>query len=380
MNHKLSPVRTARTAAAILVTAITALGAIAPSVAQAQDKPKRVVLRFAADFTPAPHPAGMAMAYFAERLPQVIPTSEARIYYAGSLYTIPEAFEAMRQGNLEMSWMQMGKAAPVDPWMMTVVGPGVMTTVGAVDAFEQTKTYQMLVERLAKTQAIKVFGAGQMSFGMGVGGKKRYLSPTDYTGRKLRSMGPVENASLSSWKANPVVMAFGEVPTALESGVIDGLMTSLGGWLTVREQAPYYTTGGAGVFTGDYYMVAASRRWWDRLTPATQKALEGLIAETIKVQKEYNWCVDRLTYAKYGTKDPSKPGVYWLSPQEVTAMTSAVGSASADYVKTKIPNDAKPWVDQFTKDGRELSLKHPAGSSWIEKIDCSKHASKIHIK
>ena len=81
-----------------------------------------------------------------------------------------------------------------------------------------------------------------------------------------------ENPVLESWKANPVVMAFGEVPTALESGVIDGLMTSIGGWLSVRQQAPYYTTGGAGVFTGDYYMVSASRRWWDRLTPATRRA------------------------------------------------------------------------------------------------------------
>ena len=380
MQYDLIRKRFLKISAAALIAAVAGFSAVAPDTAHAQDKAKRVVLRFAADFTPPPHPAGMAMAYFAERLPQVIPTSEARIYYAGSLYTIPEAFEAMRQGNLEMAWMQMGKAAPVDPWMMTVVGPGVMTTVGAVDSLEQTKTYQMLVDRLAKTQAIKVFGTGQMSFGMGVGGKKRYLTPADYTGRKVRSMGPVENASLAAWKANPVVMAFGEVPTALESGVIDGLMTSIGGWLSVREQAPFYTTGGAGAFTGDYYMVAASRRWWDRLTPATQKVLEDLITETIKVQKEYNWCVDRLTYAKYGTKDPSKPGIYWLNPNEVTTMTSAVGTASADYVKTKVPNEAKPWVDLFTKDGQELSKKHPAGSSWIEKIDCSKHASKIHIK
>jgi hypothetical protein len=219
-----------------------------------------------------------------------------------------------------------------------------------------------------------------MSFGMGVGGKKRYQSVADFTGRKVRSMGPVENASLSAWKANPVVMAFGEVPTALESGVIDGLMTSIGGWLSVREQAPYYTTGGAGAFTGDYYMVSASRRWWDRLTPATQKALEGLIAETIKAQKEFNWCVDRLTYAKYGTQDPSKPGVYWMSPQEVTALTSAVGDASAQYVKTKLPAEARPWVDTFAAEGRELSKQHPAGTSWIEKLDCSKYASKIHIK
>jgi TRAP-type C4-dicarboxylate transport system substrate-binding protein len=363
--------------AILIVVAATVLAA--PFV-RAQPAMKPVVLRFAADFSPPPHPAGMAMAYFHERLPQVIPGSEARIYYAGALYTIPEAFEAMRQGNLEMAWMQIGKAAPVDPWMMTLVGPGVMTTVGAVDSLEKTKTYQMLVERLAKNQAIKVFGAAQMSFGMGVGGKKRYLAPTDYAGRKVRSMGPVENSALTSWKANPVVMAFGEVPTALESGVIDGLMTSIGGWLAVREQAPFYTAGGAGVFTGDYYMVAASRRWWDRLPPQTQKVLEGLIGETIRIQKEYNWCVDKLTYDKYGTKDPSKPGVYWLNAQEATGLTSAVGDATGQYVKSKVPAEARPWVDTFAKEGRELSKQNPPGSSWIEKVDCSKHAAKIQIK
>jgi len=380
MNQHHARRRSAFRAAALALAAFVSIPASIPVAAQAQDKPKRVVLRFAADFTPPPHPGGMAMAYFAERLPQVIPGSEARIYYAGALYSIPEAFEAMRQGNLEMAWMQMGKAAPVDPWMMTVVGPGNMTTVGAVDQLEKTKTYQMLVDRLAKNQNIKVFGAGQMSFGMGIGGKKRYLSPADYAGRKLRSMGPVENASLGAWKANPVVMSFGEVPTALESGVIDGLMTSIGGWNSVREQAPFYTTGGAGVFTGDYYIVSASKRWWDRLPPPTQKAIESLVAETLKVQKEYNWCVDKLTYDKYGTKDPSKPGVYWLSPQEASAMTSAVGDASTQYVKTKVPPEAKPWVDTFAKESRELSKQNPVGSSWIEKIDCSKHAAKIQIK
>lgn len=369
-----------RPTAAILMAALVVTWGAAPQPAHAQDQAKRVVLRFASDFPPPPHPAGLAMAHFAQRLPQFIPFSEARLYYAGALYTIPEAFEAMRQGNLEMTWMQIGKAAPVEAYMMTVVGPGVLTTVGAVDNLEKTKTFQMLVDRLEKKQLIKVFGVGHMSFGMGVGGKKRYVKPDDFSGKKIRSMGPVENASLEAWKASPVVMGFGEVPNALESGVIDGLMTSIGGWLSVREQAPYYTMGGAGAFVGDYYMVSASRRWWDRLTPATRAELQKLLAETIQVQKELNWCVDKMTYDKYGTKDPSKPGVYWMSPKEVTAMTSAVGDASSRYVKSKTPPEASPWVDTFVKEGRELSKQHPAGSSWIEKVDCSKHASKIVIK
>jgi TRAP-type C4-dicarboxylate transport system substrate-binding protein len=366
-------------ASALFAAAVAATFAI-PQPADAQDKPQKVVLRFAADFPPPPHPAGLAMKYFGERLAQAIPGSEARLYYAGALYSIPEAFEAMRQGNLELTWMQVGKAAPVDPWMMTVVGPGVLTTVGAVDNLEKTKTFQMLVDRLAKNQAIKVFGVGHMSFGMGMGGKKRYAKPEDFAGRKVRSMGPVENAALESWKANPVVMNFGEVPNALQSGVIDGLLTSLGGWNSLREQAPFYTMGGAGAFVGDYYMISASRRWWDKLTPATRSTLEKVIAETIQTQKEYNWCFDKMAYDKYGTKDPSKPGVYWMTPQEVSAMVGALGDSTTKYVKSKTPKDAAPWVDTFVKEGRELSQKNPTGSSWIEKVDCSKHAKTIVIK
>ena len=33
-----------------------------------------------------------------------------------------------------------------------------------------------------------------------------------------------------------------------------------------------------------------------------------------------------------------------------------------------------------SEEGRELSRQNPAGSSWIEKVDCSKHASKIVIR
>ena len=41
------------------------LGAAAPLAVQAQGKP--VVLRFAADFSPPPHPAGMSMKHFQDR-------------------------------------------------------------------------------------------------------------------------------------------------------------------------------------------------------------------------------------------------------------------------------------------------------------------------
>src|SRR5688572_13833028 len=110
MEELMKRIRVQRPVVMAAVAAFAAATLVPSAPAHAQDKPQKVVLRFAADFTPPPHPAGIAMKHFQERLPQVIPGSEARVYFAGALYTIPEAFEAMRQGNLEMAWMQIGRS------------------------------------------------------------------------------------------------------------------------------------------------------------------------------------------------------------------------------------------------------------------------------
>jgi hypothetical protein len=45
-----------------------------------------------------------------------------------------------------------------------------------------------------------------------------------------------------------------------------------------------------------------------------------------------------------------------------------------------MPPEGTKLVDNFKEEGKKLSASNPPGSSWIEKIDCSKHASKIIIK
>jgi hypothetical protein len=69
-----------------------------------------------------------------------------------------------------------------------------------------------------------------------------------------------------------------------------------------------------------------------------------------------------------------------MSPQEVAALTGALGEGPTRWVKSKMPPPAGQWVDSFRNEGEELSRQNPSGSSWIEKLDCSKHASKIVIR
>jgi hypothetical protein len=69
-----------------------------------------------------------------------------------------------------------------------------------------------------------------------------------------------------------------------------------------------------------------------------------------------------------------------MSPQEVVQLTGALGDGPSRWVKSKMPPPAQKLVDDFKAEGADLSKANPAGSSWIEKIDCSKHAAKIVIR
>lgn len=360
-------------ASAFAVAAIT-LGASGPAGAQSDDL-QPVVIRLVADHPPPPHPAALAQAHFQKRLPEVIPGSELRVYHAGALYTISEALEAMSVGDLEMTWGQFGKTAAADRWMNVVAGPMLVTTPGALEQLDSFETVQMLKERFAEVHDVKVFGTAHMSMYMGAGASERLRTADDFAGRKIRSMGPAENAALSAWGASPVTMNFGDVPPALQTGVLDGLLTSLGGWNSVRDQAPYYTVAGVNGIVGDYYWIGASQQWWDTLNEPTQQAIETLLVEEVlPLQAEINWCNDQRLLEKFGTDDPSQPGIYILSDEERQALAEALGDATTQWVKENTPEDAHGWVDRFAEEARAASAANPMGSSKMEQTDCGQLA------
>ena len=352
-----------------IATGLAATAAVAPSLAQ---KIEPVTIRLAGDHSPPPHPAAIAQEFFKERLEKEIPGSTVRLYAAGALYTIPEAVEAMLDGNLEMAWGQFGKTAQIDPYMNVVVGPMLLTTPGAMNQLDSFDTMEMIQDRFAKVHGIKMFGTGHLSMFMGAGAGKRLLEPKDFQGQKIRSMGPAENAALAAWGANATTMSFGDVPPALQTGVIDGLLTSLGGYNQIKDQAPYFTVAGINGIVRDYYWVGASQVWWKRLSDKQREVIERLmVEEVLPFQKKVNWCNDKRVVDQFGTEDPSKPGIYIMQPAEQKALADALGDATTKWVKSNTPADADKWVDRFQEEAKAAVEKNPKGESWIEKTDCS---------
>ena len=334
-----------------------------------------VKLRWASDHNGPPHPAGIAEVYFAEKVEEKIPGSKVQIYWAKSLYTIPQGVKAMTQGNLEMITGQFGKTASVEPLSNVLLGAGKLSTVGAIDGVDTTQTFAALAEHFDKVHDITIFGAGHLSMYMGAGAvKSRLVAPADFAGKKMRSMGPAENALLSALGSNPQSMAFGDVPPALQTGVIDGLLTSLGGFNATKEQAPYFTVAGLNGIVGDYYWFGASNRWWSRLSQDQQDVLTDIIKnDFIPFQRAINYCNDKRTLAKFVTEDKSAPGIYVMSQAEAAAIKQAEGGATNEWIKANVDDNGDKLVDQFTAEAAELVKANPPGSHPLEQTDCAEY-------
>ena len=336
-----------------------------------------IKMRWASDHSGPPHPAAIAEVFLAEEIERRIPGSKVQIYWAKSLYNVPKGTQALTKGNLEMMTGQFGKTVPVEPYASTILGAGKLTTPGAIQGLDGTKTYAAIKKVFNDKHGITIFGSGHLSMYMGAGAvKSRFLVPSDFAGKKVRSMGATENALLSGLGANPTTMAFGDVPPALQTGVIDGLLTSLGGFNATKEQAPYFTVAGINGIVGDYYWMGASNKWWSTLSKKQQNVLSDIIVNSfIPYQKAINFCNDKMLVDKYKVTDKTKAGIYVMSPAEASVIQKAEGGATNKYIKTLVDDNGKKLVDQFNSEAKALVAANPMGSSGLEKTDCSAFAS-----
>lgn len=347
------------------------------SLASTATAVKPLQIRWASDHNGPPHPAAIAEVFFAETLEKRVPGSKVQLFWANSLYDIPKGARALTQGNLEMLTGQFGKTASIEPYANVLLGAGKLTTPGSVAKLDTTNTYKVVGELFSKKHQITLLGTGDMSMFMGAGGtKKRYVAPEDFKGNKVRSMGPAENALLTAWGANPTAMAFGDVPPALQTGVLDGLLTSVGGWNSVKEQAPYYTVAGMNGIVGDFYWFGTSQRWWNKLSKEQQAVIKDVFEkEFLPFQRAINYCSDKRVIDQFQTTDKSKPGIYVMTPEEAAVLKKAEGGATNRWIKTRVDAEGSKLVDAFDAEAVKLVKENPLGSSAAEKLDCKQFDS-----
>lgn len=112
------------------------------------------------------------------------------------------------------------------------------------------------------------------------------IQPEDLKGLKIRTMeSPVYLKLYKSFGAIPVPMAWSEIYTSLQTGVIDGVDGSLASGLDSKqtEAVKYVTLLGNHVVIAS--IVAVSERWWNELPADLQQAVASVVSEAAQVEQ-----------------------------------------------------------------------------------------------
>lgn len=313
------------------------------------------------------------------KLEELIPNAKVQMYHSSALYKPVESLNQAAAGNLELALVD-SDGAPWDPYMNIWAQPMVLSTVGAHMEFPNTEVARALEDRFL-SKGVRVLGWEVESMLGGLCSSERILTLDDLEGKKVRISAALTQAPMvESFGANPNAIAWGDVPSALQTGVVDGVITSVGGYNNIKDLAPYYTVWGmGGVFT-DFYIIGASEEWWQTLSPETQGLIMEAIDHFIGVFYEMQYAEDQLGYQKLGTEDPSQPGIYLATPEEIAPLQEAVGTSIIDNLVKEIGEEARPLAELFVEEGQANVEKYPTGTHPIEQIDVEQYREILRME
>jgi len=326
-----------------------------------------VIIRFSREDNSTQASGISAQKLFADKLAARLPPgSEVRVYFTSSLYKPIDGAEELVKGNLEIHTLDSDGSG----WMsiLNVWGqPMVLSTVGAFQEFPNTSLAKE-VERRLLDRGVVVLGWEPQSSFMGLCAPERLVKPEDFKGKKIRISAPLaQGPMIEALGGSPVAFQWGDVPSSLQTRVIDAVITSVGGWNVIKDSVPYYTVFGTGGVLTEFYAICASKVWLDSLAPQHRDAVFAVAEEYFKVMPQVAYAEDQLMYKDFGTTDPTKPGIYLASQDEIAAVRNAFGTAVMDKLIGTLGEEYRPWIEGHRTEGAALVASYPPGTYWMEK-------------
>jgi len=249
-------------------TLLAAMVATALSLATAQ----AVELKISHQWKQGTDGRDRAARLFADEVTKRDASIKFRIYPGKSLITDEKKqLDALQDGTLEMSVYPLVYAVGKVPEFSITIMPGTVKSMDHADRLKGSAFHKKLQD-IAHANGIHVLTWWWTPGGFAT--KDREIAgPETVKGLKMRAADPYMELILKDQGASIHSMGSTEIYSALQSGVLDGLMTSAESFISMRvyEQTKYATTGGDYTLFMLLQPLVMSKQHWDKLTPAQQK-------------------------------------------------------------------------------------------------------------
>ncbi|PKO65444.1 MAG: C4-dicarboxylate ABC transporter [Betaproteobacteria bacterium HGW-Betaproteobacteria-16] len=261
------------------------LATLLPLTAQAQN----MVLK-AHDTHPAGYPTVVAVESMGKKLEAATNGRIKVQMFAGAvLGQEKEAVEQTQLGAIQLARISLGVIGPVVPEVDVFNMPFVFRDIAHMRKVIDGDVGDDLLAKVTASPA-RLVGLGWMDGGSrSLYTKKPVRSPADLKGQKIRMMGnPVFVDTMNAMGGNGIAMAYGEVFTSLQTGVIDGAENNPPSYFT----ANHYTTPAKYYSQTNHLIIpeilVMSKVAWDKLNAADQ-ALVKKVAKEAQLEQRALW-------------------------------------------------------------------------------------------
>lgn len=200
-----------------------------------------------------------------------------------------EAVEQVQIGAIQLARISLGVVGPVAPDVDVFNMPFVFRDIAHMRAVIDGPIGAELLDKVSNSPA-RLIALGWMDGGArSLYTKKLVKTPADLKGVKVRMMGnPLFVDTMNAMGGNGISMAYGEVFSALQTGVIDGAENNPPSMFTSN----HYTTGTKYYAQTNHLIIpeilVMSKVAWDKLS-ADDKALMKKVAREAQMEQRSLW-------------------------------------------------------------------------------------------
>lgn len=208
------------------------------------------------------------------------------LHHSGALFNQKTQVQGLQLGSVHIISPTAGIYSPIAPKVNALLLPFLLSTPKAIDVamkdpLIQKEIISELEAKNIKPVAIWINGGRHI----GYRGSKAVRVPADMKGMKIRvQSADIFVESMKAFGANVIAMSWGEVPTALQQGVIDAAEPTPNAWVgsKIYELVDQITRNG---YVYSFYIVTANKSWWEGLPADVRGGLERAFDATTA----WNW-------------------------------------------------------------------------------------------
>ncbi len=283
-------------------------------------------------------PKGKAAVFFEKRLEELSKGRiDVQVYPSSQLYKDKAVLKAIKLDSVQMACPSFSKFGKFVPNLALFDLPFLFKDIDQLHRVQDSAVGQKLKD-MVTAKGYVALDFWDNAFKQFTSSKHELVKPSDAKGQKFRIMSSkVLEAQFKAVGANPQMMPFSEVYSALQQGVIDGQENTNSNIYTKKfyEVSKYMTVSNHG-YLG--YLVVLSKKFWNSLPADLQAATKQAMKEATAKEREWAVELDKSQFAeieKYA-KETGKLAITVLTPEQADEWRKVMSSIYPKFYDDKV--------------------------------------------